>query len=316
MDGNYLCADIGATNARFARVSTTDGQFRILARQDFSSPAFAEVSALVAAALTALPGEYAGIALALPGPVIDQCCRVTLLPWRICATEIEAALAIPTRLLNDLEAQGWGLDLLGAEERVSLTPARAGRPGNRCILAPGSDLGEAILYWDGRLHRPFATEGGHADFAPDNDFEYRLAQLLREQYGHARWGDLLSGRGIVSLYRLLSNNSDCCQTGEVVSQRALEGDPQARAAIEAFLSILGREAGNLALKAMAVDGVYLAGGILPGLPRDWVREQVCAGFSAKPSMAHLLDRIPLYIATSPSLGLLGAARFLTLNSER
>lgn len=306
----FLCADIGATNARFASIRVeADGAPQIQARAHFSTPAMQDSRSLVRAALVALPGDYQALALALPGPVVDGHCRITMLPWEFDAGALSASLGIDTWLLNDLEAQGWGIGHLTPDEIHNLTPGRSGRAGNRCILAPGSDLGEAVLYWDGHGHRPFATEGGHCDFAPVTELEYRLAELLQEQYGHARWGDLLSGRGIVSLYRLLADDSHCCLVGEDISQKAMTGDDQAKAAIDAFLHILGREAGNLALKSMALDGVYIAGGIVPSLPQDWLAPIVPA-FDDKPSMQHLLTQIPLRLVRSDRLGLIGATAYL------
>jgi glucokinase len=315
MPRHFLCADIGATNARFATVEAADS-LSITARQSFSSPAFDSVEALIAAALTALPQDYDTIALALPGPVVENCCRVTLLPWTICAQEITAATGIPCILLNDLEAQGWGIDQLSDSDCIALTPQRSGRRGNRCILAPGSDLGEAILYWDGNGHRPFATEGGHCDFAPSDELEWGLCELLTEQYGHARWGDLLSGRGIVSLYRLLADDSNCCRSGEEITELAIAGDTAAREAIERFIRLLGREAANLALKSMAVNGVYIAGGIVPALPQDWLMPLLAQSFDDKPSMEHLLQSMPLHLIRSDQLGILGAARFILCASSQ
>lgn len=311
MNQLLLCADIGATNARFASVQANGQGFDILASTRLSTPSFADPDALIQAALAALPGDYQALALALPGPVVDGRCHLTLLPWVLDARVLSAALGIPVWLLNDLEAQGWGLAHLAAEELIELTPGRNGGPGNRCILAPGSDLGEAILFWDGQRHRPFATEGGHGDFAPapESELQVRLAELLYDQYGHARWGDLLSGRGILSLYRLLADDPQCCLAGEDISQKAMAGDAAARAAIDAFLGILGREAANLALKAMALDGVYIAGGIVPALPRDWLAP-IQNAFDAKPSMHQLLSRIPLRLVRSNRLGQIGAAAYL------
>jgi glucokinase len=306
----FLCADIGATNARFACVQSRRDGLTITARQTFSSPTFTSVADLVATARNALPADYSAIALALPGPVVANCCKVTLLPWEVCSADIQRASGIHTCLLNDLEAQGWGIDRLAPQECIALTPDLTGREGNRAIIAPGSDLGEAILYWDGNAHRPFPTEGGHCDFAPTDPVEWRLTELLREQYGHARWGDLLSGRGIVSLYRLLSADSDCCKSGEDISQLARDGDARAQEAIERFLHLLGRESANLALKAMAVGGLYIAGGIVPSLPREQVKRTVCRAFAEKPSMAQLLAQIPLRLIDSANLGILGAATYL------
>jgi glucokinase len=310
MNTQYLCADIGATNARFAQIAIIDGVPRVLRRHDFSSVSHAHCTALILDALNALPGDYQGIALALPGPIIEDSCHVTLLPWVVRKVEIEHATGIKTFLLNDLEAQGWGIELLKDDE---LTPLRDGSlptQGNRCIIAPGSDLGEAILYWNGENHQPFATEGGHCDFAPIDEFELKITALLQELYGHARWGDLVSGRAFVTLYRLLSDDSSCCLAGEDITERAVSGDIHAQEAVRRFLSLLGRESGNLALKAMATGGVYIAGGIVPTLDLELVKSEVVSAFNDKPSMASLLGRIPIFVVTATDLGVRGGARYI------
>ena len=173
-------------------------------------------------------------------------------------------------------------------------------------------MGEAILYWDGSIHLPFPTEGGHCDFSPIDEFEFQLTELLKEQYGHARWGQIISGPGITSLYRLISSNSDCCLAGEEITKAAISGDePSAVETLNRFVSMLGRECSNLALKSMAIGGVYIAGGIVPTLPMEWLKTTLVESFRDKPSMTALLEQIPIYVIDSDNLGILGSANYLS-----
>ncbi len=306
----FLCADIGATNARFAAVLQSDQHYALEYKQVYNSPSFASFNQLIEQVINDFGTDYQATAIALPGPIINKACNVTNLPWIVSANSVSNQIGIDAHLLNDLEAQGWGIKVLPSDKIHPLTDLRPGI-GNACVIAPGSDLGEAVLYWDGSIHRPFPTEGGHCDFSAVDEKERLLFDLLYEQYGHARWGQVLSGPGITTLYRLISKDSDCSISGEDITNLAVNGDEAALHVMQRFVAMLGRESANLALKSMAVGGVYIGGGIVPALPIDWLKNILVSSFRDKPSMRELLERIPIYLVDSDDLGLIGGAHYLS-----
>lgn len=262
------------------------------------------------------------------GVVVDGRVATTNLPWH--ADERKLAGEIPARrvrLLNDLEAAGYGVLGLRPDE---LGEIQAGRPrdGNKALIAAGTGLGEALLIWHQGHHRVVASEGGHAAFGPRSELEDRLLEHLRREHGHVSYERVLSGPGLVAIYRFL-RHAGVDGTGRarsapepgwlterlaaedpaaVVSEVGLAGsDPACAAALELFASIYGAEAGNLALKVVAVGGVLVGGGIAPKIREALVAGGFVRAFRDKGPMAGLMADIPVHIALNPDTPLLGAA---------
>lgn len=255
------------------------------------------------------------------GPVVDNRSRTTNLPWTIDGHEIATRFAIPrVRLLNDLEATAYGLLVLQPEEVEVLnagTPPKTNHP--IALIAAGTGLGEAILFWDGSRYQPIPSEGGHADFAPNSDLEIDLLRHLRTTYLHVSYERVLSGAGLHAIYEFLRDSKRNEPTW--LAERLKAADPpaaiaeaglkkQAEIAVQAldlFASIYGAEAGNLALKAMALSGIYLAGGIAPKMLAKLKDGTFMRAFAAKGRYKRLLGTIPVRVIMNPKAAILGAA---------
>lgn len=264
-------------------------------------------------------------AFAIAGPVADDRCDATNLPWRLDARALESATGLSrVRLLNDLEAIAWSIGALDDDQLVTLQPGNAGSVGNIAVVAPGTGLGQAGLHWDGDRHRPFATEGGHCDFAPTDARELALLEHLQAQFGHVSWERVVSGMGIPILYDFLLRYRGASQDPRIREVLAREGDlaaavarlaeagqcPVCEEVMEWFALLLGREVGNVALKLMARGGVYLAGGIPPKNQALLARGGFLQGFLDKGRMRGLLEAMPVRLVLEERCALIGAARFL------
>lgn len=254
------------------------------------------------------------------GPVVDGRCVTTNLPWEV--DEKRLAEAIPAqrvRLLNDLEAAAHGVLTLPSRELEPLQAGRA-RHGTMVLIAAGTGLGEAILAWDGARHRVIPSEGGHADFAPRNDVEIDLLRFLQKEFGHVSYERVLSGPGLYTLYRFLRDTGYAPEPSWLAERIAREdpsavvsdvglagGHPLCTAALDLFASIYGAEAGNLALKALAVGGVFIGGGIAPKLRAKLADGSFLAAFCDKGRYRDLLGSIPVHLVLDPRAPLLGAA---------
>jgi glucokinase len=254
------------------------------------------------------------------GPVVEGRVATTNLPWQL--DERELARAIPTRrvrLLNDLEAAGYGVLLLGPDELAELQPGQP-REGHRVLIAAGTGLGQALLIWQQGHHHVVASEGGHGDFAPRDQREDRLLAHLRRERGRVSYEDVLSGPGLVATYRFLRREGPVPEpawltaelaeedTAHVISEVARGGrDPVCAAALDVFVSVYGAEAGNLALKAVAVGGVIVGGGIAPKILSALADGAFIRAFRDKGRMAKLMADIPVRVALNPETALLGAA---------
>ncbi|MEW6542681.1 MAG: glucokinase [Nitrospirota bacterium] len=280
-----------------------------------------ETTAETAKPVAEEPPTVEAACFGIAGPVIDNRCRTTNLPWMVDGHELAKDLKIgPVRLLNDLEATAYGLLVLNPDETATLN---AGTPppskGPMALIAAGTGLGEAILFWDGTQYRPMPSEGGHVSFAPTSDLEIDLLRRLRTQYLHVSYERVLSGAGLHAIYEFLRDTKRNEPTW--VAEKLKVGDPAAVIAevglnrqadicvqaLDLFASIYGAEAGNLALKALALSGVYVGGGIAPKILPKLKDGTFMKAFTAKGRYKQLLGAIPVRVITNQKTALLGAA---------
>jgi glucokinase len=317
-----LAGDVGGTKTHLALYELAASVRAPVLERRLPSREYATIEALVHEFLAGVPARPSRTVLGVAGPVVEQQVEATNLPWRIGATALSAELGgVPVLLINDLEATAWGLPLLDASEVETLHPGTP-RPGNRALIAAGTGLGEALLIWDGKTWWPSASEGGHADFAPRDALEDELLQWLRGRYGRVSYERVLSGPGLADLYRFLAATGretasrdvaarfeTAGDPGAVVSTAALDGScARARLALERFVSIYGAEAGNLALKALAVDGVYVGGGIAPRILPLLRSGGFLEAVHDKGRLGPMLARIPVSVLRDDRAALWGAAR--------
>lgn len=257
------------------------------------------------------------------GPVVDNHSHITNLPWIIDGAILATRFDIPqVRLLNNVEAMAHGIMVLRPDELVTLN---AGTPPRHkqaiALIAAGTGLGESILFWDGMKYRPMPSEGGHADFAANSDIEIELLRHVRSHYLHVSYERVLSGPGLHTIYEFLRDTkkneptwlAEKIKAGDPateIGQAGLKGQAEiAMQALDLFASIYGAEAGNLALKAMAVNGVYLGGGVAPKLLSKLKDGTFMNAFLNKGRNKRLMSNIPVHIVMNQKSALLGAASF-------
>lgn len=323
-----LAGDIGGTNTRLT-IYTLSSQDRLTPVREavFPSADHDSLQAILRRFLeTPSTEDIARACFGIAGPVIGQVCEATNLPWRVSAGEIRDGFGFEqVWLLNDLEANAWGIEALPQEDLYLLNPGSAQAMGNRAIISAGTGLGEAGIYWDGSAYRPFSSEGGHSDFSPVNPLEFELHQWLAGQHGHVSWERLVSGPGLENLYSFLLHHhaqKTPAWLGELMSQQgvaptisqaALEGrDPLCVETLDLFITLYGREAGNHALKLMAGGGVYLGGGIAPRILPRLKQGGFLQAFFDKGRMRPLMEAMPVRVILNDKAALLGAARFASL----
>ncbi|MGE3274257.1 MAG: glucokinase [Vicinamibacterales bacterium] len=264
------------------------------------------------------PARIEAACFGVAGPVIDQQAVLTNVHWATSATEICTQFKLQrVRLLNDLEAMAHAIPVLERDELLALQKGQRRPGGNAALIAAGTGLGEAILPNIGGKLRPIASEAGHADFAARTDREIELVRFLRGGTGRVDVEQVLSGPGLMNVYRFTHGGQACDAVGAletlpdapaVVSKSALERwCPKCEEALEMFVQAYGAEAGNLALRAVASAGVYVGGGIAPRILPALQRGGFQRAFVAKPPMAELLEAIPVQVILNPQAALLGAA---------
>ncbi|MBW1713287.1 MAG: glucokinase [Deltaproteobacteria bacterium] len=265
----------------------------------------------------------AAVCLGLPGPIQGDVCRTPNLPWVVDRRELAALDKVDRAvIINDLAAMAYGLSALNDEQLVELNPEAQAKPGNRALLAAGTGLGQAILFWDGQDWQPSASEGGHVDFAPRNEEEINLLRFLSQEFGHVSYERVVCGPGLYNVYRYLKQTGayqELAAIGEritkedtaaVIAKAALAGVcPLCSESLELFVRVYGAEAGNMALKALAVGGVYLGGGITPKILPALQKGAFLKAFKNKGRMLGLVESIPVKVILEPRTALFGAANY-------
>ena len=322
-----LAGDIGGTNARLALFDVRNGQFTLVAATVFPSRNYAGLDQIVTEFVRTAGVHPAQACFGVAGPVTNGRVETSNLPWTIESKRLADELQIDrATLINDLEATGWGVGALSASDLVALNTIR-GTTGNQALIAAGTGLGEAGLYWDGKLHHVFASEGGHCDFAPIDDLQLELFRYLRARFGHVSYERVLSGPGLVNVFdflrdtgrgkvpRWLADEMQRVDPAAAISAAAMEGKCAAsEQALEIFVSVFGAEAGNLGLKVKATGGVFIAGGIAPKILPRLATPLFLEAFLSKGRMRHLMEIMPITVITNDKLALLGAARCAMLEA--
>ncbi len=262
------------------------------------------------------------------GPVVQQRCFATNLNWTVDGEDLKIKLGTDrVHLLNDLEAMAVGMLYLDDDDFVNLNPNAEPQVGTIAVIAAGTGLGEAILYWDGKRHHPIATEGGHCSFAPQNAQQEQLLRFLRGRYPHhVSYERILSGNGFSQLYDFLLESEFAApcpavpsvqqarengiDRNAIVSRLGVNGEDElCGEAVRLFTEIYGAEAGNLVLKSFAIGGVYIGGGIGPKIRETLESGEFMLAFTAKGRFQSALSKMSVKLALNPRAPLIGAMHY-------
>src|ERR1700678_3263794 len=198
-----LAGDIGGTNARLAYFQPQNGDLRLVKECIFPSRDYSGLGDIVSKFLHDSSARPEVACFGIAGPVQNGRVETSNLPWIIEQSRLAKQIQLPaTLLINDLEASAWGVGALGPEDLTPLNSV-AQSIGNQAVIAPGTGLGEAGMFWNGSQHEVFACEGGHADFAPQGALQIELLEFLAIRYGHVSYERILSGPGLVNVYEFL-----------------------------------------------------------------------------------------------------------------
>jgi glucokinase len=316
-----LAGDIGGTSTRLALFEAPSGTLRTVAEDRFPSRDYRGLSEIVRVFVAAHPHPLDAACFGIAGPIREGRVETPNLPWVIEADALAAQLRLPSvTLLNDLEANAWGVFTLGDDDVAVLSAGMPAKDGNAAILSAGTGLGEAGYRWDGTRLIPFASEGGHADFAPHDELTVELFWWLHRRHGHVSWERVLSGPGLVNIYTFLREEkrgaeppalTEAMRAGDpaaAISKAALaESSPLAVRALDLFVALYGAEAGNLALKMKATQGVWIGGGIAPKILSRLKRPGFLEAFHDKGRFRAFLEAIPVRVILNDTTALRGAA---------
>jgi glucokinase len=310
-----LAGDIGGTKTDLAIYSPEAGARSPLAHARFSSAAYPDLETIVREFLAQVQMPVKHACFDVAGPVVGGRAKLTNLPWHLDETDLKESLNLSSvHLLNDLEALAFAIPHLGDSDLYTLNQGQPVANGALAVVAPGTGLGEAFLIWDGLRYRPFASEGGHANFAPANQQEQGLLDYLWKKYDHVSFERVCSGIGIPNIYDYLRDSNYAPEASEVADRidkaedrtKAIGEsafDPQnpsklCRATIDMFVDILATECSNMTLKVLATGGLYIGGGIPAHVLPALQPERFMQTFSRKGRFSELLEKVPIHVITT------------------
>jgi glucokinase len=320
-----LAGDVGGTKVHLALYDFAQGQLHHVRDQKFPAQNYDGLEAVVREFLGADAGkEVYAACFGVPGPVRDGRLKLTNLPWTLDSRQMAKALSIDHLfLINDLEANGYGIPELTPDQIFVLHEGDSSAVGHRGLVSAGTGLGEALLIWNGKHHVPVPSEGGHCDFAPRTDLEIELLQYLdRQIQGHVSWERVVSGIGLRNIYAFLRDAKGMEEPKWLKDRMAAE-DPNAvigqlgesgesglcAHTLDMFVSAYGAEVGNMALKVLATGGMYMGGGIAPKILNKMKDGTFMQAFLDKGRMEGILQHMPVRIILESRCALLGAAAY-------
>jgi glucokinase len=317
-----LAGDVGGTKVHLALYDFINGKLEYSRDERYPAKEYTGLEEIVREFLSA--DKVTAACFGVPGPVRDGRLRLTNLPWTLDSRELAVSLGIThVFLINDLEANGYGVAELAADQIYTLSEGDASQIGNRALLAAGTGLGEGLLIWNGHSHTPYPSEGGHTDFAPRNEDEIDLLRFLKQKYnGRISCERVVSGMGLTNIYDFLREVRGIDEPAWLAERIAAE-DPNAvitelalaakseicEKALDMFVSAYGSEAGNLALKLLSVGGVYVGGGIAPRIMEKLKDGTFMKAFTDKGRLSQLLINMPVRVILESRAALMGAAAY-------
>jgi len=318
-----LAGDIGGTKCNLALYEIHGKSHRKIIKERYESREFPTFEEMISKFLfdtraeTKDAGAHAidAAGFGVAGPVIDHRVKATNLPWIVDRSALATQLATPhVVLLNDLEATAHSLALMTPSELSSLNAGTPSPQSTQALLAAGTGLGEATLFWDGNQHVVASSEGGHTDFAPRTEQEIELLRYMKKYNEFVSVELILSGRGFRTIHTFLdasvqhpSFEDPEADAAPEITRLALEGEcPVCVKTLDLWVSMYGAEAGNLALKVLARGGVWVAGGIAVKIRKKMEDGTFFRAFCEKEKFAALLAQIPIHMVLNEEAPLIGA----------
>jgi glucokinase len=325
-----LAGDVGGTKVDLVLCKFDNGQLLTVHDHKYHARDFPGLVQVVEAFLEeckqtlGLPVDVLAACFGVPGPVRHGRLKLTNLPWVLDSNQLSVDLKIEhVFLINDLEANGYGIPELTPDQILVLSKGDPAAEGNRGLIAAGTGLGEAVLVWNGHSHLPMASEGGHSDFAARNEEEIGLLRYLQKIVGGRVSSErVISGLGLANVYAYCRDVKGL-EEPQWLKDRMREEDPNAVIGelgesgaselcvetLNIFVSAYGAEAGNLALKILSVGGMYVGGGIAPKLLKKMQDGTFMKAFTDKGRLSDLLVQTPVRLILESRAALMGAAAY-------
>ncbi len=317
-----LAGDTGGTKTRLALYEQSQGKLLRRQTETFVSGDFPSLEEIIRTFLSKNHISVKKACFGVPGPIVAGRAQSTNLPWLTDEAHIVRALGIASvKLVNDLVATTSSIPFLSPDDLLTVHQGLpTGRETTFGVLAPGTGLGQAFLYKQGEQFIALPSEGGHADFAPNNEIEIALLKYLLAKFRRVSYERVLCGPGLVNIYNFLKDTGVAAEPPELKKRMAEENPAVVISAagqsgefaicvqaLDIFASILGAQAGNLVLTMLATGGIYLGGGIPPKISQKLMDGTAVAAYVNKGRLSDFVKAVPLYVIRDDHAALLGSA---------
>ena len=314
-----FAGDIGATKTNLALFQLEGDRLTLLHEAQYKSNDYMNIIDLIKAFKQSILPFPDSICFGVAGPILNGRAKLSNIDWEIDSNELSDHFKVKNvYLINDLEATAYGLAMMNEMDVTTIHKGDDTAYGNAAVIAPGTGLGEAGLFWDGNFYHPFATEGGHSDFAARNEFDFELFTFLQKKFGHVSWERLVCGPGIVNMYQFLRDEKKMEEPGwlkeeilkedaaAVISRNVFQSEI-CKETMQLFIRFLAYESANLVLKLKATGGLFIGGGIAPQIVSLFENNAFYASFCQSGRLNYLLERVPVKIILNTKAALMGAA---------
>lgn len=312
-----LAGDIGGTKTNLALFKASGDSIVPIIQCKYHTIDFLSIEELLKSFLKDIP-EPDKICLGVAGPVLNGHAKLSNIKWEIDKLELSMQFKKDCSIINDLEATAYGLAMINQDETVVIHQGKSQIPGNAAVIAPGTGLGEAGIYWDGKYYHPFATEGGHADFAARNVLDFELYLYLQKQFGHVSWERIISGPGIIQIYQFLILEVKR-EESSFIKEKFIKGYDATiisqnvknclvcKETMELFIRYFAYECANLVLKHKATGGLFIGGGIAPSILDLFEEFDFRTYFCQSGRLSDLIENVTVHVMLNTKAALLGAA---------
>ncbi|UCF98320.1 MAG: glucokinase [Spirochaetaceae bacterium] len=331
----FLAGDIGGTKTVLALYEEKSNPSTPLAEENYPSTRYESLNQIVEEFLRAnRPGQKRvhRAAFGVAGPIVGGTATLPNLPWVIEESKLKETFEFESAaLINDLEAIGHAVPVLGSSDLATIKEGVPEQHGNIAVIAPGTGLGETFLSWDGSRYTVHPSEGGHADFAPVDQFQIGLLEYLLGHFEHVSYERVCSGTGIPNIYAYIKDSGSAEEPDWLTEELKKAEDPNAviinvasdeklacqicTLTAETFVSILAAEAGNMVLRHMTTGGLFLGGGIPPRILPFLRKPNFRQWFIQKGRLSRLPERVPVRVILNTKVALIGAASLVLQQAE-
>ena len=306
-----MVGDIGGTNARFALVAP--GKSELMSIKTLQCTKFKTVQEAINSYISSInDAEILSACIASAGTTHLDIFKPANNDWVINKSNVSSALNdIQVNWINDFSAQALATTTLKDNDVIVINQGAIQPERVRLVIGPGTGLGTCGLINSSSGWVPLPAQGGHSDFAPNSNLEIEIWTLLQKQFGHVAVERILSGPGIVNLYKALcqiNGNEALFNSPSEITSAAIKVNPDSmsKETLHLFCQIFGSVTGTIALSTGCLGGIYITSDLVRNFLEFFIDSDFLKSFEDKGRLKYYMTDIPIFISRKENMGLIGS----------